>query len=103
MSLAAISTIRPPAPLAEPAQIGGSHKTPGAGGSFGSMFENAIGRIEQMRGQADDAVQKLLNGEGGELHNVALTAQRAEVAFDLGLQVRNKIISAYQEVMRMQL
>jgi flagellar hook-basal body complex protein FliE len=97
-----ISSIRPPAPLAEPISPGAS-KTPNAGGSFGSVFEKAIGNIEQMRGQADDAVQKLLTGEGGELHTVALTAQRAEMAFDLGLQVRNKIISAYQEVMRMQL
>ena len=102
MSLA-ITSIRPPAPLTEAISTGAS-KTPGAGGaSFGSVFEKAIGSIEQMRGQADDAVQKLLTGEGGELHTVALTAQRAEMAFDLGLQVRNKIISAYQEVMRMQL
>src|SRR5215471_20433 len=97
-----ISTIRPPAPLAEPSVLG-APKTPAGGASFGSVFENAIGRLEHMRGEADDAVQKLLTGEGGELHTVALTAQRAEMAFDLGLQVRNKIISAYQEVMRMQL
>jgi flagellar hook-basal body complex protein FliE len=67
------------------------------------VFERAIQRLEHMRGEADDAVQKLLTGQGGELHTIALAAQRAEIAFDLGLQVRNKIVSAYQEVMRMQL
>jgi flagellar hook-basal body complex protein FliE len=102
MAISSISSlpVRPVAPLESTAPS----KTTGAGGaSFGSVFENAIGRMEQMRGQADDAVQKLLTGEGGELHTAALAAQRAEVAFDLGLQVRNKIVSAYQEVMRMQL
>lgn len=97
-----ISSIRPPAALAEPAQAGGSGASRGTG-AFGGVFESAVQRLEQMRGQADDAVQKLLTGEGGELHTVALAAQRAEVAFELGLQLRNKIVSAYQEVMRMQL
>jgi flagellar hook-basal body complex protein FliE len=100
MSLA-ISSIRPAAPLAEPAQLGS--KPAGGSDAFGSALESAIGKLEQMRGEADGAVQKLLTGEGGELHTVALQAQRAEIAFDLGLQVRNKIVSAYQEVMRMQL
>jgi flagellar hook-basal body complex protein FliE len=76
---------------------------PKDGGAFGSVLQNAIGAIEQTRAQSDDAVQKLLNGEGGELHTVALAQQRADVALELGMQVRNKIISAYQEVMRMQL
>lgn len=98
MSLA-ISSIRPPAPLAEPAKTGST----GAAGGFGGVFASAVQRLETMRGEADDAVQKLLTGEGGELHTAALAAQRAEIAFDLGLQVRNKIVSAYQEVMRMQL
>ena len=58
--------------------------------------------MEQPRREADLAVQNLLNG-AGELHTVALATQRADLAFDLGLQVRNKIVSAYQEIMRMQL
>jgi flagellar hook-basal body complex protein FliE len=95
-----ISSIRPAAPLAEPSKAGAAASS---GSGFGGVFESAIRTLEQTRGEADQAVQKLLTGEGGELHSVALAAQRAEVAFDLGLQVRNKIVSAYQEVMRMQL
>lgn len=88
--------------LAEPAKLSGS-KAEAAQVKFGSIFETAVQRLEKMRGDADQAVQNLLTGEGGELHTVALAAQRAEIAFDLGLQIRNKIVSAYQEVMRMQL
>jgi flagellar hook-basal body complex protein FliE len=74
-----------------------------SGGSFASVLEGAIQSVEQPGQQADKAIQNFLNGDGEEIHNVALTVQRASLAFDLGLQVRNKIVSAYQEVMRMQM
>ncbi len=48
-------------------------------------------------------MQKFLTGENEELHTTVLAAQKAEIAFDLGLQVRNKVVSAYQEIMRMQM
>jgi len=72
-------------------------------GSFASALEGAIQSVEQPGQEADQAIQNFLNGDGEELHNVALTVQRASLAFDLGLQVRNKIVSAYQEVMKMQI
>lgn len=97
-----ISSLPPAAALAEPAALGAPASASGGGG-FGGIFQNAVQTIEGMRGEADQAVQQMLTGEGGELHTVALAEQRAEVAFDLGLQIRNKIVSAYQEVMRMQL
>lgn len=78
--------------------------TPAAGKStdFSSLLDGAIQGVEAPRREADQAIQNLLNGDE-ELHTVALAAQRADLAFDLGLQVRNKIVSAYQEIMRMQL
>ena len=51
----------------------------------------------------ENAIGKYLSGEDEEVHKVALATQQAEIAFDLFLQVRNKVISAYQEVMRMQM
>jgi flagellar hook-basal body complex protein FliE len=75
----------------------------GKPGEFASLLENAVHRVDQYRHTANQAVDNLLTGENGELHNVALTAQRAELAFELGLQVRNKVVQAYQEIMRMQL
>jgi flagellar hook-basal body complex protein FliE len=71
-------------------------------GDFGSALKSAIQSVDNYQQNANQAIQQFLQGNG-ELHNVALATQRAEMAFDLGMQVRNKIVSAYQEVMKMQL
>ncbi len=72
------------------------------GTGFANALENAIQSVDQPGRQADQAIQNFLNGDGEELHNVALSVERASLAFDLGVQIRNKVVSAYQEVMRMQ-
>jgi flagellar hook-basal body complex protein FliE len=72
-------------------------------GAFQSMLEGMIAPVEQSQAQANQAVQNFLSGGDEELHSVALAAQRADLQFNLMLQVRNKAVSAYQEVMRMQL
>ncbi len=73
-----------------------------SGGDFGSALNSAVQQVNHYQQDANQAVQQFLQGNG-EIHNVALATQRAEMAFDLGMQVRNKIVSAYQEVMKMQL
>jgi flagellar hook-basal body complex protein FliE len=75
----------------------------GGTGAFQSMLEGMIAPVEQSQAQANQAVQNFLSGGDEELHSVALAAQRADLQFNLMLQVRNKAVSAYQEVMRMQL
>src|ERR1700750_1130217 len=80
--------------------VGSSSSQEGAG--FGSALKGAIQHVNQLQTDANQNIEQFLQGNG-ELHNVALATQRAEMAFDLGIQVRNKIVSAYQEVMKMQL
>jgi flagellar hook-basal body complex protein FliE len=75
--------------------------TPG-GASFQSAFNDAINTVENFGQNASSSINNFLSGEGEELHDVAMKTQEAELSFDLFLQVRNKIVSAYQEVMRMQ-
>jgi flagellar hook-basal body complex protein FliE len=58
--------------------------------------------VESFQNNAQASVDQFLSGEGVELHQVALAAKQAELSFDLFLQVRNKVVSAYEEVMRMQ-
>lgn len=94
-----ISSVRPIS-LPETPALDTSNKT-GAGG-FHSVLEGLIGRVEQSRGQAQQAVNGFLTGTNEELHSVALAAQRSELEFELFLQVRNKVVQAYQEIMRMQ-
>lgn len=97
---APISPIRFPSDLPSPA------RPPGASGSeagFGSVLADAIGRVEQFQKNADTSIAKFLSGEDEEVHKVALATEQASMSLDLFLQVRNKVVSAYQEVMRMQM
>jgi len=71
-------------------------------GGFQSVLEGMIGHVEQSQTQARQATESFLTGGNEELHSVALAAQRASLEFELFLQVRNKVTSAYQEIMRMQ-
>lgn len=72
-------------------------------GEFQKVLEGTIQNLESLRTGAADSVQKFLRGENEELHTTILATERAEIAFQLALQVRNKVVSAYQEIMRMQL
>jgi len=77
----------------------------GPSGAFQSMLDAAIQHVEGNSSQANagESVEKFLSGESEELHSTALAVQRAELEFDLFLQVRNKVVQAYQEIMRMQM
>ena len=87
--------------LPQTAPVGASSPAGGTG-AFQSMLEGMIGRVEQAQTQAQQSAQNFLSGGDEELHSVALAAQRADLQFNLFLQVRNKAVSAYQEIMRMQ-
>jgi flagellar hook-basal body complex protein FliE len=71
--------------------------------AFSSILRNTIGNLQSVQSDADATIQKFLTGENDDLHTTVLATQRAEMAFELGLQVRNKVVSAYQEIMKMQL
>jgi len=98
MTINAIAPIRP-VTLPEVPQVGG----PAQPSSFQSVLEGLVGGVEQSQNQAQQAVNNFLSGGNEELHSVALATQRASLEFELFMQVRNKVVSAYQEVMRMQL
>lgn len=72
-------------------------------GAFGAMFAEAVARVNAYQDNAGTAVSRFLTGEDEEVHKVAMMAQQADLSFDLFLQVKNKVVQAYQEVMRMQL
>jgi flagellar hook-basal body complex protein FliE len=72
-------------------------------GAFQKVLEGTIGTMESLNSNAGTAVQNFLSGQNEDLHTTILATQQAEMAFELGLQVRNKVVSAYQEIMKMQL
>lgn len=79
--------------------------TPSAAGSpaggFGAAFASAISDVETAQQDAKTAATDLLAAGKGDIHNVALASQRAELSMELFQQVRNKFVQAYQEVMKM--
>jgi flagellar hook-basal body complex protein FliE len=76
---------------------------PSGGSGFQDIFTGAIGQVESMRQSATSTVEKFLSGDGEDLHTVALATQQADLAFEMFQQVRNKVVSAYQEIMKMQM
>ena len=59
--------------------------------------------MEGASNNANQSVQQFLSGDGDDLHSTILATQRADLEFHMLMQVRNKVVSAYQEVMRMQM
>ena len=75
---------------------------PAGAGGFQDVLSNAIQKVEAIGQNATTSVERFLSGEGEELHTTILAATQAELSFNLFLQARNKVVSAYQEIMRMQ-
>ena len=97
--------IAPPssAPIAPPTTAGAPLDGPGAAAnSFSKLLNDAVGQIDKLQRGADANIQKLATGQPVDLHDVTISTEQANLSFQLGLQVRNKLIEAYQEVMRMQ-
>ena len=72
-------------------------------GGFQNVLSSAIQQVEAIGQNASLSVERFLAGEGEELHTTMLATQQAELSFDLFLQARNKVVNAYQEIMRMQM
>ena len=71
--------------------------------TFGAQLQQAIRAVDEKLVQRDDMVQAMVRGEAVEVHDIMTAAQEAQLAFDLMLEVRNKLLEAYQEIMRMQI
>jgi flagellar hook-basal body complex protein FliE len=97
----------PISPITAPASVESITRTiqpPGstsASGEFRGLLEGAINSVQQKSDLATQSVGRFLSGEGEELHNAMMATQRASLAFELGLQVRNKVVQAYQQIMQM--
>lgn len=77
--------------------------TPGeAQNKFASMLKESIQKVNEAQIESDLVTEKLANGENVNLDEVMITAQKANVSLQATLEIRNKVIEAYQEVMRMQ-
>ena len=70
--------------------------------TFGSVLKDAIMDINKLQTDADKAIAKVQLEDAGSIHDAMIALEKAGISFQVMMQVRNKILDAYQEVMRMQ-
>jgi flagellar hook-basal body complex protein FliE len=69
---------------------------------FAGMLSSAMQQVDSLQATAEQKVGSLLAGNGQDVHAAALSVERASLGFDLMLQVRNKVVNAYQEISKLQ-
>ena len=94
--------INTPAVGTSPTMPTGTPADGNAGGGFGQALTDAISNISESQNAADNASVRMAAGDPIDLHEVMLARETASLQFQLAVQVRNKLVEAYQDVMRMQ-
>ncbi|UQD51704.1 flagellar hook-basal body complex protein FliE [Bacillus methanolicus] len=69
---------------------------------FATVLKEQIDKMNEAQNQSDLMTEKLARGENVDLHQVMIAAQKASITLQATIEIRNKVIEAYQEVMRMQ-
>ena len=83
--------------------ISGTAKSRGSGGKdFAETLKSLYNHVDQQIQDADQKARELALGKRQDLHEVMIATQKADLSFRFLLQVRNKLLDAYQELMRMQ-
>jgi flagellar hook-basal body complex protein FliE len=72
------------------------------GANFGAILRDAISTTNQLQKQSSQEIEKIMTGESQDLHATMIAVQKADVSFQMMMQVRNKLVQAYQEIMRTQ-
>lgn len=88
--------------LGGPEGVGRSSGPQEGEGSFASVLKKSLGEVNAMQQKADAAITALATGEKVSLHETMIAMEQADVSFRMMMQVRNKIVEAYQEILRMQ-
>jgi flagellar hook-basal body complex protein FliE len=84
------------------AGVAASNTGGSSGVPFAGMLQSMVQQTSELDQKASQAVTGLLNGSGVEIHDAMIATQKADMAFELALQVRNKAVGAYQQMMGMQ-
>lgn len=78
----------------------GAAGSSGAGGDFSNTLKDLLGKVDESSEAANDAVSKMIDGTG-DVHEAMIALQHADVMLQMTVQIRNKLVQAYQDVMRM--
>ena len=86
--------------------VPGTSGAAGAGAAgdagFAGVLKNAVNTVDSLHDSAASQVSNMLRGGGGDMADVMIAVEKADVSFQLMMQVRNKIVSAYQDIEKMQ-
>ena len=93
--------IAPIAPPSIPATVGGTLSPRNGGDGFGDVLAKALTTVNELQLDARDAALSMASGTGVDSAQALVTIEKANVSFQFALQVRNKLLEAYQEIMRM--
>jgi flagellar hook-basal body complex protein FliE len=83
-----------------PAAGGGLDPAGGAQASFADALTQLVGSVEGASGEANQAIGRMIDGSG-DVHEAVIAMQKADTMLQLTVQIRNKLVQAYQDVMRM--
>ncbi|MBV4419144.1 flagellar hook-basal body complex protein FliE [Clostridium tyrobutyricum] len=70
---------------------------------FGKLLKNKLDEVNSDQVQADNSIQSFVSGDNTDIHNVMMDAEQAKMSLELAVQMRNKLVDAYQELNRTQL
>jgi flagellar hook-basal body complex protein FliE len=100
--LTALPLSRPEALTGSPAAgTDGITSAPGSSNGFGTMLDGLVNLVDEKQAAEQVTTQKVLLGNTDQLHQSVIAMQEASVALSLMVQVRNKLVESYQELMRM--
>ncbi|CAH0346194.1 flagellar hook-basal body complex protein FliE [Bacillus sp. CECT 9360] len=69
--------------------------------SFASALKESINKVNEAQGASDQVTERMARGENVDLHQVMIASQKSSITMSAALEVRNKVVEAYQEMMRM--
>ena len=102
MSNEAIQAIGAVSSLVAPADAASANAVAQPAGGFGQWFVNELGSVNAQLLQAERAAQNLAAGNAVSVHDTMIQIEQARQQFQLAIQVRSRVLEAYQEIMRMQ-
>ena len=90
-------------PIADPTSVPIPAADRQSGGEFQGVLKDAIASINDIQQGANQAVQALATGQSQNIHQAMIALQEADISFQLMMQIRNKLVTAYEEIQRMQI
>lgn len=80
----------------------GKAATGASGGGFADVLKESIEKVNAIQGEADQAIKGLATGQVNNIHETMIAIEKANLSFNMMVQVRNKLVQAYEEIMRTQ-